>query len=232
MKDVAIVVGHNSDSQGAVRADTGESEWSFNTRLARFMADYTSANYPGMSLSTFFRDPSKGGYRAEIQDVYYRVDQARAVAAVELHFNSHGNPAAKGTETLVSGSPASLALGKSVNKHMHAALGIRDRGVITRRTGRGSGSLIAGNAPAILIEPFFGSSVEGQAATDTEAEQRVLASAIVDGIAEALGVAKSRETTRPSAMTAIVGAVAAAGVAAYAKACDIPFISWIAGCGG
>ena len=32
---LAIVVGHNSASQGAVRQDTGESEFVWNGRLAR-----------------------------------------------------------------------------------------------------------------------------------------------------------------------------------------------------
>lgn len=50
---LAIVVGHNSASQGAVRQDTGESEFVWNGRLARRIERL--AGYYGLQVRTFFR---------------------------------------------------------------------------------------------------------------------------------------------------------------------------------
>jgi N-acetylmuramoyl-L-alanine amidase len=104
---------------------------------------------------------------------------------VEGHFNSSASSAATGTETLSSGSKASLRFCEALQSRMNYALGLRDRGVKTVRTGRGSASLITGKAPAALIEPFFGSSPKGQAATDEPAEMRALARGILHATEDA-----------------------------------------------
>ena len=175
---LAIVVGHNARAQGAVRADTGETEFAWNSRLAA-MIEEQAAEYPGIEVKTFFRNPALRSYRAEIRDVYARTDAWGASATNELHFNSHHNPNATGTETLSSGSVMSLRYAEALQDEMLDALGLRDRGEKIVRTGRGSTSLISGRAPAALIEPFFGSSPKGQAATDEPEEMRALAHAVL-----------------------------------------------------
>lgn len=178
IKKLAIVVGHNSRSQGAVRQDTGETEFSWNSRLAA-MIDDISTQYAGLTVRVFFRNGSLGGYSREISDVYARTDEWGADATCELHFNSHHNPNATGTETLSSGSRLSLKYADALQDEMLVALGLRDRGRKIVRTGRGSASLISGRAPAALIEPFFGSSNKGLAATDEEHEMQALAHAVL-----------------------------------------------------
>lgn len=180
---LAIVVGHNSAIQGAVRKDTGDSEFVWNGRLARIM-ERQAGDY-GIQARTFFRVPS-GSYTREVERVYAEVDAWGADASVELHFNSVATPQASGTLTLSSGTALSLRLAANVQREMVLALGLRDRGVITRAPdGRGGGALISGRAPAILVEPFFGSSPVGQRATDEASEQERLAAAILRGAAEA-----------------------------------------------
>ena len=180
---LAIVVGHNSASQGAVRQDTGESEFVWNGRLARRI-ERLAGDY-GLQVRTFFRTPG-GGYSTEIRRVYAEVDAWGADASVELHFNGASSAEATGTETLSSGTALSLRLAESVQREMVLALGLRDRGIKTRsRSDRGGMSLISGRAPAILVEPFFGSSPVGNRATDEETEQERLADAILRGTAEA-----------------------------------------------
>jgi N-acetylmuramoyl-L-alanine amidase len=44
---------------------------------------------------------------------------------------------------------------------------------------------MCGRAPAVLIEPFFGSSPQGQAKTDEEHEQRALARSILQATQDA-----------------------------------------------
>jgi len=180
---LAIVVGHNSASQGAVRQDTGESEFVWNGRLARRI-ERLAGDY-GLQVRTFFRTPG-GGYSTEIKRVYAEVDAWGADASVELHFNGASSAGATGTETLSSGTALSLRLAESVQREMVLALGLRDRGIKTRSSSdRGGMSLISGRAPAILVEPFFGSSPVGNRATDEETEQERLADAILRGTAEA-----------------------------------------------
>lgn len=185
MKRLALVVGHNSEKQGAVRGDTGETEFVWNSDLAK-MIEQEARAYPGLEVRTFHRRPGLG-YTREIRQVYEETDRWGANATVELHFNAASSPDATGTETLTSGTPASMALAVLVNQEMVAALGLRDRGVRTRSAGdRGGASLMSGRAPAVLIEPFFGSSEKGQKATDSTAEKRALAEAIVRGVASSM----------------------------------------------
>lgn len=184
---LAIVVGHNAQAQGAQRGDNGESEYMFNSRIARLMEEYARAKYPDLDVRVFFRQPM-GSYTNEIRRVYDQVDAWAAHLSMELHFNASESPSASGTETLTSGTPASMAAAVAVNDEVVRALGLRDRGVKTRSKGRGSASLIFGRAPAILVEPFFGSSTKGLTATDEASEEKVLAMAYIIGAANALGV--------------------------------------------
>lgn len=186
-RKLAIVVGHNSQSQGAVRRDNQESEYMFNSRIASLMEEYARIKYPDLDIRTFFRQPL-GSYTKEIRRVYDQTDAWGAHLTMELHFNASASPGASGTETLTSGTPASMAAAVAVNDEVVRALGLRDRGVKTRSEGRGSASLISGRAPAILTEPFFGSSTKGLTATDEATEEKALAMAYIRGAAEALDV--------------------------------------------
>lgn len=180
---LAIVVGHNARAQGAVRPDTGETEFSWNSRLAK-MIEEEARKFPKIEVKTFFREYC-GSYRREIATVYGETDAWGANATVELHFNGSASSAATGTETLSSGSKASLRFCEALQSRMLYALGLRDRGTKVVRVGRGSASLITGKAPAALIEPYFGSSTKGQAATDEPAEMRALARGILHAAEDA-----------------------------------------------
>lgn len=180
---LAIVVGHNARAQGAVRPDTGETEFAWNSKLAGLIEDEARL-FPQIKVQTFFREHC-GSYRREIEAVYGKVDAWGADVSNELHFNSHSNRAATGTEVLSSGSPKSMRYAQALQSRMGEALGLKDRGVKIRRSGRGSESLMSGRAPAVLIEPFFGSSPLGQAKTDEEHEQRALARSILQATQDA-----------------------------------------------
>ena len=150
---IAIVVGHNSRRMGAYSPHLKGSEFPFNSEASELIE-------PGPhTVKTFFRDPSVRGYYSEILDCYGRCDDWGAEATVELHFNS-ATPTAHGTETLSSGSTGSMELARVFQATMIEGLGLRDRGIKVRRSGRGSLSLLAGQAPAILTEPFFGSNAD------------------------------------------------------------------------
>jgi N-acetylmuramoyl-L-alanine amidase len=242
--DLAIIVGHNSERQGAVRPDTGETEFVWNGRLARRMQ--TIAAHYGINARVFYRTPA-GGYSAEIRRVYAETDRWGADATVELHFNGADSPEATGTETLTSGTALSLRLAEHVQREMVIALGLRDRGIKTRAgSDRGGMSLISGRAPAILVEPFFGSSAKGQAATDSEAEMEALAHAILRGAAEAMAgfpradlsesrtlkaTAKQRKVVQAGSAAQVAAAVSTGALAAREQIATIPaaepLVDWL-----
>jgi len=181
---LAIVVGHNSKSQGAVRPDTGESEYTYNHRMARYMESLSDS----VEVKMFLRVPG-GGYTREIGRVYRQVDDWGADASIELHFNAAGDPRASGTETLSSGTSNSITLAEEVQMEMVEELGLRDRGIKIRNNrtkGRGYRSLVMGRAPAIITEPFFATSSKGRQATDSTLEQQKLAEAILEGAERAM----------------------------------------------
>lgn len=185
MDKLAIVVGHNAYSQGAVRSDTGESEFVYNSKMAEYMKKI--GHQYDLDIGIFKRTRG-GGYTAEIRRVYRDVDRWGARGSVELHFNSAGNPSASGTETLSSGSRKSLIMAQEVQMELVEELGLRDRGIVIRNSrtkGRGYRSLVSGRAPAILTEPFFGSSRKGQTASDSEKDRQKIAHAILQGVREA-----------------------------------------------
>ena len=170
---LAIIVGHNSKAQGAVRVTDGVTEYSWNSALAELIEDQ------GDDVKTFFRSPNERYYSAEIDRVYAEVDQWGATASVELHFNAAGDDRVAGCETLSSGSSGSTALCEALQARMVAVMGERNRGIkVVSKSERGGRSLWAGKAPAALIEPFFGSNPESCDLADVKA--RELAKAIYD----------------------------------------------------
>lgn len=161
MGKIALVIGHNARSQGAVRVTDGRSEYDWMTGLASQIVAQEPA------LFRVFRRPPGLGYSTEIRQAYAAVDAWGADASIELHFNSAAARSATGTETLTSGTTGSLRLAQLIQPAMVGALGLRDRGLVTRKRGdRGGESLWQGRAPAVLIEPYFGSNPDDCSAAD------------------------------------------------------------------
>ena len=201
MKKLAVVVGHNSKQRGAVRSDTGVSEYVWNGKLADVMEGIASEF--GLTVKIFRRE-YVGSYSREINAVYDKVDRWGADASLELHFNAGADPRAHGTEMLSSGTAKSLTIAQAVQSEVVAALGTRDRGVHTvPPRGRGGRSLIAGKAPAVLAEPFFGSSPSDDLKTDELRERVILARAYLKGVAKALNALPRPDLKESRTMAAV-----------------------------
>ena len=87
-------------------------------------------------------------------DLYAICGQANAAEAdlfVSLHFNAF-NGKATGTETLVSGTPASILLGYCIQSNVKAVLNLPDRGLKER-----PGMFVLRNTamPAVIVEVCF-----------------------------------------------------------------------------
>ena len=83
MKKLAIIVGHTQRSQGATNY-LGESEYTFNSRIAKMMTEYIYGKYDikNIRVKVFYRDViGRSGVAALVKDW-------RADLSMELHFNS------------------------------------------------------------------------------------------------------------------------------------------------
>lgn len=160
MRKIAVIVGHNQISQGAQSiTPIDRSELDFNSELAQAMEQRASDF--NVEIKVFHRE-HQGSYRREILKVYGEVNEWDPEYSTELHFNSSVFTVS-GSEVLSSGSRKSLRFAQLTQDEMVNLFDRKrsnrgDRGVKTRRQGRGALSLLSGNAPAIIVEPFFGSN--------------------------------------------------------------------------
>jgi N-acetylmuramoyl-L-alanine amidase len=176
MAIVAISIGHTRAAQGAVSVG-GVTEFAYNTVVAQHLKRRLIAAGVGVVV-VLERD------RLGIHDVVRRAKTARADVGIELHFNSNEDPTANGIETLYASS-LSKGLAQDVQRRMVEVLRLRDRGLVKRDTGRGSTYLVEmekAGIPAVLPEPFFGSSARDWSRVhDAHAE---IASALSAGIGD------------------------------------------------
>jgi len=173
---LGIIVGHNQRQQGANGIDPiNASEFLYNKKIAEIM----KANAKSFSLkSKIFNRKYRGSYRDEIAEVYGKSDDWGAEVTVELHFNAY-NRNTRGTETLCYESEASLRTGNAIHRELIQLFNRdrnTDRGIKTyRNLTRGRYSLVAGSAPAVLVEPFFGDNfTDAQLATNIGKKQIAL----------------------------------------------------------
>lgn len=94
---IALIVGHNSKRQGAVNYKQ-ESEFSFNSRIAKKVKEIMNEKYPNKTVKIFKRP--EGYYSASIRQVGKNVGKWRAKISLELHFNA-SKTEAYGCEILV-----------------------------------------------------------------------------------------------------------------------------------
>jgi hypothetical protein len=177
---LAVLIGHNRVARGAYSDHLAVSEWIYNQRVYRHMAELA----PEYEIETkqFFREKSTS-YTKEIEDAYALIDAWNPDAILELHFNAGGG---HGSETLYwDGSAKGETLASAVQSAMLSELGLKNRGLKGRRSGRGSTSLGASAFPTILPEPFFGDSAS-DCATMTAVGEEALARAYLIGARDAM----------------------------------------------
>jgi len=153
---IALVIGHSSDKQGAETIDN-ISEYSFYWTLVHFSI---LPNAPLQhDYKVFERGDASMGYTENMKELHSDIDSWGADLSISFHFNSHTSQA-MGSEVLHSGYEQSKHYAELLNyQFTQNLLGIKNRGIKEKtKNERGGGFLHLGKAPAILIEPFFGSS--------------------------------------------------------------------------
>lgn len=104
---------------------------------------------------------------------------------IETHFNAF-NGSASGTETLWDNREyGNERFAGIVQTHMVKALGLSDRGLKNRNTGRGAPNLRNVRHTSCLIEPFFGDNESDCKRVDERRD--LLAKALVDAVIESCG---------------------------------------------
>lgn len=94
---IAIIVGHTAKSPGAYNYK-GESEFSFNSRIAEKVKNIMKEKYPSKKVRVFFRE--EGYYSTAVTRVGQNVGKFGAKISLELHFNSF-HQVAYGCEVLI-----------------------------------------------------------------------------------------------------------------------------------
>ena len=174
---IALIVGHEKAKQGASNVN-GETEYSFNKKLAALIAPIMLAN--GHEPFVVYRD---GTTYAQLPK---RVNQTQADVALSLHCNAF-NTIASGSEVLhYVNSTRSEKLASLIQSEVVAALGLSDRGLRPvdvahqGRSGDRGGHLCKNTSmPCVIIEAFFIDN-DSDLATATENIQ-ALAQAIANG---------------------------------------------------
>lgn len=182
---LGIIVGHNQRQKGANGIDPiNTSEFVYNNEVAEIM----KVNSRSFGLkSKIFNRKYRGSYKAEIAEVYGKSDDWGAEVTIELHFNAF-NRTTRGTETLCYESEGSLKTANGIQRELIELFNrdrSTDRGIKTyRNLTRGRYSLVAGSAPAVLVEPFFGDNfADAQLATNIGKKQ--IALSYLRGVAKA-----------------------------------------------
>jgi N-acetylmuramoyl-L-alanine amidase len=158
---IAICIGHSRTINGrieggAVAWDGHENEWKFNRRLAGFI--HNKITSLGIS-SIIYCEYAGDNYYAAMRNLANRIKADGCTAAIELHFNSAG-PLAHGHEVLFcAGSARGEPLAKALDKMLDETLSTPDRGIKgLSHSDRGWPFVYLTHCPAVILEPFFGSS--------------------------------------------------------------------------
>lgn len=187
---VALCVGHSrligQRREGGAVSISGASEWSYNSDLARLIAAELHDTH---GILPVIIDLYEGhGYSSAQRWLAAHILSLGSIRlAVELHFNSADTPAASGHEWLFWHKSTR---GAEAAMHLHLAVALafpqlKERGVKCRDSGhRGSEFLRLTPCPAVIAEPFFGSSSADWKLATTHKSK--LARAIAAGIAASL----------------------------------------------
>ena len=156
MKKVAICIGHNKKHQGAVSLFLNSTEFAYNSRVAALIKKELG------SKVDLYNRKFLGSYTKEMEDLSHRVNKENYTAVIELHFNS-AVPSASGCEALYfNGSQAGKYFADTFCDAIVKEYGSRNRGAkpLSTDTNRGYGFVQKMKAPAVIVEPFFGSHIE------------------------------------------------------------------------
>ena len=155
---VAICIGHSRIGDKGARSVGGISEWIYNSEVATLLAKQLKQR--GIA-SAIIDDYPCESYSGAMSWLSKEVDKINADVAIELHFNSFSSSSAEGYEYLYyAGSAEGKRLALCIHKaHQSKSVAQKDRGAKPiERKDRGGHFVTMVKPPAVICEPFFGSS--------------------------------------------------------------------------
>ena len=156
---IAIIVGHDPSEQGAYSKALSSSEYKYNCEAAQYLKD----------IADIYYRPTGRSYKAKMEQLAKEINPKGYDLVIELHFNSF-NGIANGCETVgFKGSALAERIGKlycdTISKHYNCT----NRGhKATVPEGRGYHFTKLMRAPALILEPFFGDTIEALKFSSTE----------------------------------------------------------------
>lgn len=144
----ALIIGHSSSSPGAVNEKHGVTEFLFNDRMARLIAQMTCQ----VEVELVYR-----GLPNDYGGLPARVNATGADFAIELHANAL-DARASGTEMLFwYASRKAQLLARILQDHVVGVLGLPDRDIQPVKNSRARGGYLLCKTvmPCVIAEPFF-----------------------------------------------------------------------------
>jgi N-acetylmuramoyl-L-alanine amidase len=158
LKRVAICVGHSRIGDKGARSVGGVDEWDYNKKIA----DLLQSRLKNQGIqSVVFDDYPAESYSRAIRWLAKSVGKEKCDIAIEFHFNSYSSTRAEGYEYLYySSSNKGKRLAECFRKaHFDTFKVQKDRGIKPIESGQRGVSFLRGvPPPAVICEPFFGSS--------------------------------------------------------------------------
>jgi N-acetylmuramoyl-L-alanine amidase len=146
----AIVVGHDKISPGAYSSCLHASEYIYNSEVATYLA----------GVADIYKRPLVGGYKTQMKKLASEINKKDYDIVIELHFNMF-NKRANGCETVSFPGSKSLEFGRDFCEKITECYMTDNRGAKEAKiNGRGWWFLALMEAPAIILEPFFGDHEE------------------------------------------------------------------------
>jgi N-acetylmuramoyl-L-alanine amidase len=145
---VAVVIGHDVKSPGAYSTHLHTFEYMYNSEVATYLA----------GCADIYKRPLGGGYKTQMKTLAAEINAKNYDLVIELHFNCF-NKEAHGCEAVIfKGNKTTRAKGEKFCKHITETYRTHNRGVkeVATDADRGYWFLRLMDAPAMILEPFFG----------------------------------------------------------------------------
>jgi len=146
----AVVIGHSKESPGAYSEYLRASEYIYNSEVATYLS----------CVADIYRRPANGGYKSQMKRLASEINKKDYDLVIELHFNSF-NGKVGGCETISYPGSSSLDFGEKFCNDISECYLTENRGAKEANSNsRGWWFLAYMEAPAIIVEPFFGDNEE------------------------------------------------------------------------
>lgn len=151
---IAYIIGHDRERPGKYSKLLGTSEYAYNCKVAEYLK----------RSGDVYKRPLGGSYKTQMRKLAEILNPKDYDLVIELHFNAFddlNNRKGVGCETVHYPGSSSLKYGRKLLKAISEKYQVENRGAKEHGPAdRGWWFLHYMDAPAIILEPFFGDEDE------------------------------------------------------------------------